>query len=114
MKIRIHETDFEGHPLDCSGEFFSGKTALDIVERMSINPFQSYLTPHGFMAEMLAAIGQKAFPLPEDLETAAIAFLQRLTALGYAKFELDDGEFVTQHGYETSPVDDEKYMQNKP
>ena len=39
MKIRIHETDFEGRPLDCSGEFFSGKTALDIVERMSINPF---------------------------------------------------------------------------
>ena len=114
MKIRIHETDFEGHPLDCSGEFFSGKTALDIVERMSMNPFQSHLTPYGFMAEMLAAIGQKAFPLPEDLETAAIAFLQRLTALGYAKFELDDGEFVTQHGYETSPVDDGKYMQNKP
>ena len=114
MKIRIHETDFEGHPLDCSGEFFSGKTALDIVERMSMNPFQSHLTPNGFMAEMLAAIGQKAFPLPEDLETAAIAFLQRLTALGYAKFELDDGEFVTQHGYETSPVDDGKYIQNKP
>lgn len=114
MKIRIHETDFEGHPLDCSGEYFSGKTALDIVERMSMNPFQSHLTPHGFMAEMLAAIGQKEFPLPEDLEKAAIAFLQRLTALGYAKFELDDGEFLTQHGYETSPVDDEKYMQNKP
>ena len=114
MKIRIHETDFEGHPLDCSGEFFSGKTALDIVERMSMNPFQSHLMPHGFMAEMLAAIGQKAFPLPEDLETAAIAFLQRLTTLGYAKFELDDGEFLTQHGYETSPVDDGKYMQNKP
>ena len=108
MKIRIHETDFEGHPLDCSGEFFSGKTALDVIEGMSMNPFQSHLTPHGFMAEMLAAIGQKAFPLPEDLETAAIAFLQRLTALGYAKFELDDGEFVTQHGYETSPVDDGK------
>ena len=114
MKIRIHETDFEGHPLDCSGEYFSGKTALDIVEGMTMNPFQSHLTPHGFMAEMLAAIGQKAFPLPEDPETAALAFLQKLTALGYAKFELDDGEFITQHGYETSPVDDGKYMQNKP
>ena len=66
------------------------------------------------MAEMLATIGQKAFPLPEDLETTAIAFLKRLTALGYAKFELDGGEFLTQHGYETSPVDDGKYTQNKP
>ena len=114
MKIRIHETDFEGRPLDCSGEYFNGKTALDIVEAMKMNPFQSHLTPHGFMAEMLAAIGQKDFLLPEDQEKAAIAFLHRLTALGYAKFELDDGEFVTQHGYETSPVDDGKYMQNKP
>ena len=114
MKIRIYETDFEGHPLDCSGEFFSGKTALDIVERMSMNPFQSHLTPHGFMAEMLAAIGQKDFQLPEDPGKAAIAFLQRLTALGYANFELDDGEFLVQHGIATSPVDDEKYMQNKP
>ena len=40
MKIRIYETDFEGHPLDCSGEYFSGKTALDIVEGMTMNPFQ--------------------------------------------------------------------------
>ena len=114
MKIRIHDTDFEGHPLDCSGEFFSGKTALDIVERMSMNPFQSHLTPHGFMAEMLAAIGQKAFPLPDDLEKAAIAFLQRLTALGYAEFALDKGELDTQHPIATSPVDNGKYMQNKP
>ena len=114
MKIRIHETDFEGHPLDCSGEFFSGKTALDIVERMSMNPFQSHLTPHGFMAEMLAAIGQKAFPLPDDLEKAAIAFLQRLTALGYAEFALDDGELDTQHPIATSPVENEKYSNNKP
>jgi hypothetical protein len=69
-----------------------------------MNPFQSHLTPHGFMAEMLAAIGQKAFPLPEDLETAAIAFLQRLTALGYAEFAIDEGELEMQHGYGESPV----------
>ena len=108
MKIRIHDTDFEGHPLDCSGDYFTGETALDIVEAMGMNPFQSHLTPHGLMYETLEIIGQKAFPLPEDLEKAAIAFLQRLTALGYAKFELDDGEFITQHGYETSPVNIKK------
>ena len=114
MKIRIYETDFDGRPVDCSGEYFSGKTALDIVEGMTMNPFQSHLTPHGLMYETLEIIGQKDFKLPEDPGKAAIAFLQRLTALGYAKFELDDGEFLTQHGYETSPVDDGKYMQNKP
>ena len=66
------------------------------------------------MAEMLAAIGQKAFPLPEDLETAALAFLQKLTALGYAEFALDDGELDTQHPIATSPVENEKYSNNKP
>ena len=113
MKIRIYETDFEGHPLDCSGEFFSGKTALDVVEGMSMNPFQSHLTPHKFMEQTLATIGEKEFSLPEDLETAALAFLQKLTALGYAEFALDKGELDTQHPIAASPVDDGKHTQNK-
>ena len=114
MKIRIHDTDFEGHPLDCSGEYFSGKTALDIVERMTLNPFQSHLTPIEFMEQTLATIGEKEFSLPEDPETAALAFLLKLTALGFAEFALDEGELDTQHPIAASPVDDGKYMQNKP
>ena len=108
MKIRIYETDFDGRPVDCSGEYFSGKTALDIVEGMTLNPFQSHLTPHKFMEQTLATIGEKEFSLPEDPKTAALAFLQKLTALGYAEFALDEGELDTQHGYETSPVKKEK------
>ena len=80
----------------------------DFAIQQSMNPFQSHLTPHGFMTEMLAAIGQKAFPLPEDPETAAQAFLQKLTALGYAEFALDEGEFITQHHYASSPVNIKK------
>ena len=114
MKIRIHDTDFEGHPLDCSGEYFFGKTALDIVEGMTMNPFQSHLTPHKFMEQTLATIGEKEFSLPEDPETAALAFLQKLTALGYAEFAVDKGELDTQHPIATSPVDNGKYTQNKP
>ncbi|MBO5681001.1 MAG: hypothetical protein J6T08_04735 [Lentisphaeria bacterium] len=114
MKIRIYETDFDGRPVDCSGEYFSGKTALDIVEGMTMNPFQSHLTPHKFMGQTLATIGEKEFSLPEDPETAALAFLQKLTALGYAEFALDDGELDTQHPIAASPVDNGKYMQNKP
>ena len=114
MKIRIHETDFEGRPLDCSGEFFSGKTALDVIEGMSMNPFQSHLTPHGFMEQTLATIGEKEFSLPEDPETAALAFLQKLTALGYAEFAIDKGELDTQHPIAASPVDNGKCTQNKP
>ena len=114
MKIRIYETDFDGRPVDCSGEYFSGKTALDVVEGMTLNPFQSHLTPHGFMEQTLATIGEKSFSLPEDPETAALAFLQKLTALGYAEFAIDKGELDTQHPIAASPVDDEKYMQNKP
>ena len=114
MKIRIYETDFDGRPVDCSGEYFSGKTALDIVEGMTMNPFQSHLTPHKFMGQTLATIGEKEFSLPEDPETAALAFLQKLTALGFAEFTLDEGELDTQHPIATSPVDDGKYTQNKP
>ena len=114
MKIRIYETDFDGRPVDCSGEYFSGKTALDIVEGMTMNPFQSHLTPHKFMEQTLATIGEKEFSLPEDPETAALAFLQKLTALGFAEFTLDEGELDTQHPIATSPVDDGKYTQNKP
>ena len=103
MKIRIYETDFDGRPVDCSGEYFSGKTALDIVEGMTMNPFQSHLTPHKFMEQTLATIGEKSFSLPEDPETAALAFLQKLTALGYAEFAIDKGELDTQHPIAASP-----------
>ena len=114
MKIRIYETDFEGRPVDCTGEFFSGPTALAVVEGMKMNPFQNHLTAREFMGQLLATIGEKEFSLPEDPETAALAFLQKLTALGYAEFALDDGELDTQHPIAASPVDNGKYMQNKP
>ena len=114
MKIRIYETDFDGRPVDCSGEYFSGKTALDVVEGMTLNPFQSHLTPIEFMEQTLATIGEKEFSLPEDPEPAALAFLQKLTALGYAEFAIDKGELDTQHPIAASPVDNGKYTQNKP
>ena len=114
MKIRIYETDFDGRPVDCSGEYFSGKTALDAVEGMTLNPFQSHWTPIEFMEQTLATIGEKEFSLPEDPEMAALAFLQKLTALGYAEFAIDKGELDTQHPIAASPVDNGKYTQNKP
>ena len=66
------------------------------------------------MEQTLATIGEKSFSLPEDPETAALAFLQKLTVLGYAEFAIDKGELYTQHPIAVSPVDDGKYMQNKP
>ena len=79
-----------------------------------MNPFQSHLTPHKFMGQTLATIGEKEFSLPEDPETAALAFLQKLTALGYAEFAIDKGDLDTQHPIATSPVENEKYSNNKP
>ena len=108
MKIRIYETDFDGRPVDCTGEFFSGPTALAVVEGMKMNPFQNHLAAQEFMGQLLVTIGEKEFSLPEDPEKAAQAFLQKLTALGYAEFALDEWELDTQHGYETSPVKKEK------
>lgn len=66
MKIRIYETDFEGNPVECTGEYFSGRTAMDIVNAMKMNPFQASLTPLDFMRWMLASIEQEKFTLPDD------------------------------------------------
>lgn len=98
MKIRIHETDFEGNPVECTGEFFTGGTALDIVEQMKMNPFTGSLAPAAFMRRVLDANGQRDFPLSgDDPEKAALLFLQRLTTTGFAKYELDNGELDVEH-----------------
>ena len=57
-------------------------TALNLVESMKMNPFQNHLFPREFMGQLWATIGEKEFSLPEDPETAALFFLQKLTALG--------------------------------
>ena len=97
MKIRIYETDFEGNPVECTGEYFFGKTALDIVSAMKMNPFQASQTPLAFMRWMLCGIGQENFDLPEDEDKAALLFLQRLTTLGYATFVIDADEVDLEH-----------------
>ena len=96
MKIRIYETDFEGNPVECTGDFFSGATALDIVNAMKMNPFQASRTPLDFMRWMLASIGQEKFALPDDEEKASLLFLQRLTTLGYATFVIDANEISAE------------------
>ena len=88
MKIRIHETDFDGTPVACTGEFFEGETALDIVNAMKKNPFQIHLTPEEFMRKTLDKIGQKDFVLTED--DAALEFLNHLAKLNYASFEEEE------------------------
>lgn len=97
MKIRINETDFEGNPVECTGDFFFGATALDIVNVMKMNPFQASRTPLEFMRWMLASIGQEKFALPDDEGKAALQFLQHLTTLGYATFVIDANEVDLEH-----------------
>ena len=87
MQIRIYDTDFEGNPVECTGDRFSGKTALDIVTAMGMNPFNAHLEPMEFMRQILD-------PLPDDAEKAAGQFLQRLAVCGYAEFELADGDIT--------------------
>ena len=92
MRIRIYETDFEGNPVRCTGEFFSGPSALAIVEAMQMNPFSASLEPLAFMRQVLDRIGQKDFELTGPPEKAAVVFLQRLTALNFAGYELEPDE----------------------
>lgn len=108
MKIRIYETDFEGHPVECTGEFFAGPTALSIVEAMKMNPFTASLEPLDFMRQVLDRIGNQDFELADPPEKAAVAFLQRLTALGYAEYELEPGEIDLSHAENSHTGDDKK------
>ena len=85
MKIRIHETDFDGIPVACTGEFFEGANATEIVEAMKKNPFQIDLTVEEYMRKTLDKIGQHDHPLTED--DAALEFLNLLAKLNYASFE---------------------------
>ena len=94
MKIRIYETDFEGHPVECTGEFFSGPSAIAIVEAMKMSPFTASLDPLAFMRRVLDGIGQADFELTGPPEKAAIVFLQRLTALNVAGYELEEDEVI--------------------
>ena len=97
MKIRIFETDFEGHPVECTGEYFTGSTALGIVEAMKMNPFTASLDPLDFMRQVLDRIGQQDFELVGPPEKAAIVFLQRLTALHFAEYVLEPDEIDLSH-----------------
>ena len=94
MKIRIYETDFEGHPVECTGEFFFGPSAIAIVEAMKMSPFTASLDPLVFMRRVLDGIGQADFELTGPPEKAAIVFLQRLTALNFAGYELEEDEVI--------------------
>ena len=108
MKIRIYETDFDGHPVECTGEFFAGPTALAIVEAMKMNPFAASMKPLDFMRRTLDRIGRPDFELPEPPEKAAVVFLQRLTALGYAGYELEPDEVDLSHAENSHIGDDGK------
>jgi len=85
MKIRIHETDFDGKPVAFTGEYFEGANATEIVEAMKMNPFQIDLTVEEYMRKILDKIGQQAYILTED--DAPLEFLNLLAKLNYASFE---------------------------
>ena len=118
MKIRIYETDFEGNPIECTGEYFSGATALNIVNAMKLNPFQASLTPLDFMRQILKSIGQEKFPLPKDTESAALFLFSgwlfsdsqslKLTKVNWIR----NKRFSLSMAQRTSPVKKQKYLNN--
>ena len=111
MRIRIYETDFEGNPVECTGEFFSGPSALAIDEAMRIHPFTAHLDPLAFMRQVLDRIGQKDFELIGPPEKAAVVFLQRLTALNFAGYELEPDELEISAVSGPHNAEDEKASQ---
>ena len=99
MIVRIHETDFKGRPRKFTGDYYQGKSAINIVERVMLNPFTSGMKPMEYMRSILNRIGQEKFLLPEDdEEKAAEIFLQRMVDLGYAMYYRDTGRY-NEEGY---------------
>jgi len=92
MITRIHETDLQGRPVRCTGEFFFGQTNSDIVEGMKLNPFTASMSQADFMRQTLAGIGIP-IQLADNPELAAEQFLWALVANKYA-------EFYTEEQYE--------------
>ena len=84
MEIRIFETDFDGNPVDCTGEILTGSNALDIVEAMQMNPFNASLSAIDFMQKILAKLKLKV-DLPNDTDDAAAVFIKTLISNGYAQ-----------------------------
>lgn len=90
MKIRVNETGLNGKPIHDSGEILTGESHLDIVEGMKIAPFTVTLEPLPYMRDVLVRTGNPDFPLPEEPEAAAKAFLLKLAASGFVQFLEDD------------------------
>ncbi|MBE6374557.1 MAG: hypothetical protein E7055_21150 [Lentisphaerae bacterium] len=63
-----------------------------------MSPFTASLDPLAFMRRVLDGIGQADFELTGPPEKAAIVFLQRLTALGFAGYDLEADELEISPG----------------
>ena len=90
MKVRLNETDLNGKPIHDSGEVLTGETHLDIIDGMKMSPFTAGLEPLAYMRDVLARSGNPGFPLPDEPEAAAKAFLLKLAASGLVQFIEDD------------------------
>lgn len=86
MRVRIHGTGPDGRPVAYTGDTFAGRTFIEVVEGMMINPFTQDAAPVAYMRRILAGIGTGGGPLPDEPDEAAEAFLSRLVAAGYAAF----------------------------
>jgi len=103
MIIRIHSTDPDGRPVECTGDYFVGENALEIVEGMMLNPFTTDADAVAYMRRILAVVGQADATLPSEPDAAAEAFLERLVAAGYAARETKEyyEKFGQSVGYAT-------------
>lgn len=90
MKVRIHDTGPDGRPVACTGDTFSGRTFIEVVEGMMLNPFTQDADPVAYMRRILAIIGEMQ-ELPDEPDEAAEAFLSQLAAAGYAAFAPEGG-----------------------
>jgi len=89
MRVRFFETDYDGIPVPCSGDYFSGNNASEIVEKMKMNPFQGSMSVKDFIMDMLARTGIGNAGLPEDENFLAEWFIGLMVKNGYAEYTED-------------------------
>ena len=76
-----------------------------------MHPFTAHLDPIAFMRQVLDGIGQTDFELTGPPEKAAIVFLQRLTALNFAGYDLEPDELEISLDSRPHNAEDEKASQ---
>jgi len=102
IKLRMHQTTFNGKPLSETGKIVSGEDAYEVIEAMKLqSPFTADMTARQYIDNILA----KIMPEGKTSEIDATGFLTKLAERGFISF-LPTGEIEPVPQEEVTPCAD--------